>query len=131
MRIWIENGKLVKTVNAAMLADLSWTKDYEVPYSLEFQLYEEDGREATGNFRGQGTIVDRGSSTFVILGDLQRSATLTEYLVSRESTPESDRKLNDFVEGIKRGFQKGSRLPRGASDELKEGFDEGRKLRDT
>jgi hypothetical protein len=129
MRIWIEKGKLVQTVNAARLADLSSIEDYDVPYTLEFQLYEENGREATGNFRGQGTVVARSGTTILILGDLQRGATLTEYLISPDPTPESDRKLDDFVDGIKKGFQKGSRLPRGASYELKDGFDEGRKLR--
>jgi hypothetical protein len=129
MRIWIEKGRLIQTVNAALQARLSYIEDYVIPYSLEFQLYEEDGREAKGNFRGQGTIVKRGDSTFLFLGDLERSATLAEYLVSPDPTAESERKLDDFIEGIKKGFQKGSRLPKNASYEMKDGFNEGRKLK--
>ena len=129
MRIWIEKGRLIQTVNAALQARLSYIEDYDIPYSLEFQLYEEDGREAKGNFRGQGTIVKRGNATFLFLGDLERSATLAEYLVSPEPTAESERKLDDFIEGIKKGFQKGSRLPKNASYEMKDGFNEGRKLK--
>src|SRR5262249_51398336 len=58
---------------------------------LEYQAYELDGTPAKGSYRGEGAVVDG----MLILGDPYTKATLTEYRVDREPTPDS----NDRFEG--------------------------------
>lgn len=126
MRIFVDKGKLVQTVNAAVAAG---NYDLEVSYSLDFQLFDENGKEATGSFRGTGTITKDSGRTILVLGDPYRDTTLTEYVVSNTPTRESERKLDDFTEGLKKGMGKNPRMSKSASYEWREGFEEGRKLK--
>ena len=128
MRLWIEKGKLIQTVNAAVGLG-GMLDDLEVPYTLEFQLFEESGQPATGSYRGAGVIRKNNGQTFVILGDTDRpDAFLTEYTVAPAATEESTRKLDDFTAGIAQALAK-KRVPKSASYEFRDGYTEGRKLK--
>lgn len=126
MRIWIDKGKLIHHVNAAVLAG---DFDHEVDYHLEFQLIDGNGKDAKGSYRGTGTIQTISGHKVLTLGDPYRDATLTDYVICDKPTPESDRKLDQFVAGLKKGMDKKSRLPKSYSYEWRQGFDEGRKLK--
>ena len=126
-RVWIEKGKLIQTVNAAAGVG-GFLDDFDVPYTIEFQLFENTGEPATGSYKGVGTISKHSGKTFVVLGDAYKDATLNEYTAALTATEESLRKLDDFSAGIAQAIA-GKRVPKTASYEYREGFAEGRKLK--
>jgi hypothetical protein len=87
MRIWIEKGYLLQP---------SATDDEGQLPVLEFQVFNEDGSPATGSYRGEAFFDGRR----IVIGDPQRGATLTEYIVERQATSESWNYYRGFKQAL-------------------------------
>lgn len=86
---------------------------YDMPGAyivLKYQVYDLNGHPATGlNWDRAGSVVahdTRKDRNTVILGDVYKTATLHEYTVNREPTPESDA----YDQGYRKGW-KAKRAP--------------------
>jgi|SRR5688572_10036843 hypothetical protein len=126
-RVWVEKGKLIQTKDAVIMANVPMMYDgASVEVEAEWQLYDENGRPATGSYRGNGQVVSRGATQYVILGDPYRDATLTEYRVDQDMTAESEKRVGDVVAGVKAAigdFKPGRRVKAKGQDWLR-GYDE-------
>jgi len=106
----IENGLLMKFKLSEDFDYLSSAYDlsklnFDVP-PLKYQLHStDDEKKATGDYRGQANITtDRIGGklkTFITIGDLETTATLQQYTVSDEATPESLAEFDATVDGIR------------------------------
>jgi len=133
MRLYIDKGEYIQASNAVHEArPLGRYGDCVIIASLAYPLTDESGKPATGNFQGKGTIVSRDDGhKYIILGDLQWTATLTEYRIADKPTAESEKSYNDTVAGIKAAigdFKIGRRLSSKGHDWL-EGYDEALRYR--
>lgn len=101
-RVWIDRGLYIATKDVALLANVSTVySGFEMPEAVEYQLYEETGSPARGSYKGLATIVGRGSEHYLIIGDLVRDATITEYRIDKDMTRESEKRLDDMIAGVK------------------------------
>jgi hypothetical protein len=130
----VMKGKLMQEVDAGSIARLSmYDTNPRVTepamWHLEYQVFNlDDGTPSKGDYKGEGHIVNApGTYQRLILGGRTSTSFATEYLVSREATPESNRSLDDFIEGLVHGV-KGGRLA-AKSESWKQGQREGAKLK--
>ncbi len=120
--VTVERGFFVQGVNAASIAGYL---DFDAPHYLLFQLYNaETGRPSDRTYRGQGEVVNRGGRKHLILGDAQWDARLDEYIIEDRPDPESDKNLDDYIEGLKAGVSGKRKSARGGA--WLDGFNEGR-----
>lgn len=124
--VFIEKGFYIQGVNAASIAGYY---DFDAAHFLAFQLYEDDGSPSKGSYKGPGYIEENRDLgvKYVVLGDPHRSTQLPAYKLSDTPEAESEKNLNDFVEGFKAAMEK-KRIKKTANHHWREGFAEAKKV---
>lgn len=123
-RIGIVRGLWQMDVNLASLAGYG---EYDAPFIVLVQLYDENGRAASGAYEGPATVVERGGEKYLVLGDPMKSTQLPEYRIGK-ALEESDRELEEAVAGFKAGMKLKGRKSPTKSHIWHEAFGEARKL---
>jgi len=133
-RIWVERGLLIEMRNPVMEARALMRYDEaDIIAELEYVLYDElnGNKPVTGSWKGQGTIVKRGAHHYLVMGDPVRQATLFEYRIADEPTPESSKRFDAVAAGIKAaiGDFKVARRQVSKGEDWLRGYDEALKFR--
>ena len=112
MKLWIENGLLIQSADAAVTASSRSSASKKfclVPYNfnfivhIEYQVYEASGAKGSVSYRGKGLIVQIPAATKnrLLLGDTDNpTSILIEGMVSKQMTKESEVRLRLAEGGI-------------------------------
>lgn len=133
-RVVIEKGMLIQFVYPAFHLAFEPYREAPVSFWIKFQLFAADtGAPATGDYRGQGTVVDRDGKHYVLLGDPNRKANLDEYIIADEADPDSIKALDEFEAGVKAaiGSHKPGRRMKNKGQDWLEGYDQSMRHRKT
>lgn len=121
-RVWVHGGLFIDTIDLG-------TSHYAAPYPQPFQLFTEDGKLATGEYRGPGVIVERDGARWLLVGDPHKTTWLEEYRIASEPLlDEHDRKTrHDYRAGFAAGADLARKRPRSdATYDWREGWKDGR-----
>ena len=105
MRVYVSRGELVQMCE---------TVD-GVSYNLAFPLTCADGSPAIGDYRGEGSIVERHGGTVLLI---EVGCTIAEYEIG-EATKEEHERADGFVFGMR---QKKMVAPKKKSDAFVDGW---------
>jgi len=95
-RLIIEDGKLVRWHYVAPS-----DADNNEQYWMEYQLYDEQGQAATGNYKGPGAVTRSNGMLHVIVGDPYTATRLEEYTMDEDPTPSSLARFDGYAHGMK------------------------------
>jgi hypothetical protein len=121
-RVWVHGGLFIDTVDLG-------TSSYAAPYPQPFQLFTEDGKLATGEYRGRGVVIERDGARWLLIGDPYSTTRLEQYRIAAEPLlDEHDRRTReDYRAGFAAGADGARKRPRpGATYDWREGWKDGR-----